>query len=245
MKIRMPQRTPIPDDFLLTVVIPCFNERATIAAILQRVGEAWPTRKQVIVVDDASSDGTAELLRGELAPMADLVIHHTVNSGKGAALRAGFAAALGDLVVVQDADLEYDPADWQRLMRPFFDADADIVYGSRFLGGPDFRRANSYWHRAANSILTAVSNVVTDLHLTDAHTCYKAFRRDALVGIEIREDRFAVCPELTVKFARRGYRFFEVPISYERRGIAQGKKIGLKDAFRAVYALAKYGLLRR
>lgn len=241
----MPPRAPIPDDFVLTVVIPCFNERATIAPILARVREAWPPRKQVIVVDDASRDGTAEMLRGELAPLADLVIHHTFNRGKGAALRAGFAAATGDIVVVQDADLEYDPSDWRKLMRPFFEADADIVYGSRFLGGPDYRRANSYWHRTANSILTAISNVVTDLNLTDAHTCYKAFRRDALEGLDIREDRFAVCPELTVKFARKGYRFFEVPISYERRSVAQGKKIGLKDAFRAVYALVKYGLLRR
>lgn len=234
-----------PNEFTLSVVVPCYNEYSTIRTVLERVRVAWPPRKQVIVIDDASSDGTGDLLRGDLADLIDVMIHHPVNRGKGAALRSGFAAATGEIVIVQDGDLEYDPQDWRALLRPYFETEADVVYGSRFLSGPRYRYANSYWHRTANAILTYLSNVATDLSLTDAHTCYKSFRRSALDGLRFEEDRFAICPEMTAKFAAKGLNFYEVPISYARRSYAEGKKIGLKDAFRAVYAIAKYGVLRR
>jgi glycosyltransferase involved in cell wall biosynthesis len=229
---------------LVTVVMPCYNERKTIRAIVDRVLAA-PFRKELIIVDDGSTDGTRDVLRSEIEPLPDVrVILQPENRGKGAALHAGFAGARGDIVVVQDADLEYDPDDIPSLIQPILEGRADVVYGSRFLGGP--HRVLYYWHSVGNLMLTTLSNMVTDLNLTDMETCYKAFRREVLQALDLREERFGFEPEVTVKVSRRPeLRIYEVPISYSGRRYEEGKKIGLKDAFRALYCLGKYGMMRR
>lgn len=231
-------------DFLVSVVMPCFNERPTILASVKRVLEA-PFHKEVVVVDDGSNDGTRDVLENEVSKLAGVrVFYQERNRGKGAALRRGFLEACGDIIIVQDADLEYDPRDIPLVVQPIVDGDADVVYGSRFLGGP--HRVLYYWHSVGNSLLTTVSNMITDLNLTDMETCYKAFRADLLKGIHLEEDRFGFEPEVTVKLARQpDVRVYEVPISYRGRTYAEGKKIGLKDAFRAMYCLARYGILKR
>jgi glycosyltransferase involved in cell wall biosynthesis len=225
----------------VSVVMPCFNERATILAIVQRVLAA-PFDKELIVVDDGSNDGTREILQSEVAQLPGVtVLLQEYNRGKGAALRRGFAIARGPIVLVQDADLEYDPRDIPAVIEPIVAGDADVVYGSRFLGGP--HRVLYYWHSVANHLLTTFSNMVTDLNLTDMETGYKAFRREIIRSIDLVENRFGIEPEVTVKVARiPGIRIYEVPISYRGRRYEEGKKIGLSDAFRAVYCLAKYGL---
>jgi glycosyltransferase involved in cell wall biosynthesis len=231
--------TRFPDHFKVSIVIPVYNEEATIGKVVARVA-SLPFPKEIIVVDDRSTDGTFEVL----AQVADLegmrVIRHEQNQGKGAALRTGFENATGCVVVVQDADLEYDPRDIPGLLVPILHEEADIVYGSRFLS--DDHQDKSWVHRFGNWALTASSNLFSGLHLTDMETCYKAFRSEALKCVDVTQNRFGIEPELTAKLARLGYRFTEVPISYQARSYAEGKKIGLKDLFNALYCIGRYGI---
>jgi len=227
----------------LSIVIPCYNEAKTIGLIVDRVRAAPVADKQIIVVDDGSNDGTPDVLRREIAPLVERVIYHDANRGKGAALRTGFAAATGDIVLVQDADLEYDPQEYPRLIRPILDGRADVVFGSRFMGS-DAHRVVYFWHMVGNKFLTLCSNMATNLNLTDMETCYKVFRREVLAKITIEEHRFGFEPEITAKVARLGVPLYEVGISYSGRTYEQGKKIGWRDGCRALYAIAKYNWFR-
>ena len=239
---------------MISLVIPVYNEKASLEELLRRV-VAVDMPKELVVVDDFSTDGSREVLsrlaeRGlaglEGAHPANEnrleVLFQEKNQGKGAALRRGFAAATGDVVVVQDADLEYDPREIPRLVGPILDGHADVVFGSRFIG--ETRRVLYYWHAVVNWGLTTLSNMTSGLNLTDMETCYKAFRRELIQSIRIEEDRFGFEPEITAKVSRAGARVYEVPISYHGRTYEEGKKIGWKDGFRAVYAIAKYSLKR-
>src|SRR3954469_13114066 len=214
----------------LSIVIPCYNERKTIRAIVDAVRAAPVADKEIIVVDDCSADGTRDILKSEIAPLVTRIIYHEVNQGKGAALRTGFAAATGDVVIVQDADLEYDPAEYPRLVHPILENRADVVYGSRFIG--ETHRVLYFWHSVANKALTLLSNMFTNLNLTDMETCYKVFRREVIQSLHLRSDRFGFEPEVTAKIARArpAWRVYEVPISYSGRTYEEGKKIGLRDA---------------
>jgi glycosyltransferase involved in cell wall biosynthesis len=225
----------------LTVVIPCYNEANTIEAVIRRVNEAPVVQKEIIVVDDGSTDGTREMLEGFLASQVDKVIYHDGNKGKGSALRSAFAATTGDLVIVQDADLEYSPLEYPKLIQPIVDGEADVVYGSRFSAGKTHRNLFS-WHYLGNRFLTALSNMLTHLELTDMETCYKVFRRSILEKIEIEEPRFGVEPEITAKVAKLNCRIYEVGISYDGRTLKQGKKIGWKDGLSAIWCILKYNL---
>ena len=226
---------------LLSIVIPVYDEAATIAEILARV-RAAPFDKEIVVVDDGSTDGTREILAAEAGPATRVLLHER-NRGKGAALRTGFAVARGDVVIVQDADLEYDPAEYGVLLAPILDGRADAVFGSRFLGGP--HRVLYHRHRLGNGVVTAWSNLATNLNLTDVEVCYKAMKREWLVSIALVEDRFGFDPEVTAKLSAAGARIYEVPVSYRGRTYAEGKKIGWKDGVRALWAIWKYGVLRR
>ncbi len=230
-----------PPRPLLSVIVPVYDEVATIREILRRI-RATDVAKEIVVVDDGSTDGTRELLAKEGGDDLRVILHDR-NRGKGAALRTGFAAARGDVVVVQDADLEYDPAEYGVLLGPILDGRADAVFGSRFLGGP--HRVLYARHRLGNWLLTALSNLATNLNLTDMETCYKAVRRPLLQALTLREDRFGFEPEITAKLARAGARIYEVPISYSGRTYEEGKKIGWKDGVRAFWCIWRYGYLRR
>ncbi len=227
----------LPANFKLSVVIPVYNEEATVRTILARVCRV-PIPKEIILVDDCSTDGTRAILQTLTGVPGLQVICKPHNEGKGAALRTGFAAATGNVIVVQDADLEYDPRDFPQLLRPILDGHADAVYGSRFLG--DVPRDPSWLHRFGNSLLTRTSNLFTGLRLTDMETCYKAFRREVLRGVQICQNRFGFEPEITAKLARRGARVVEVPIHYQARSYTEGKKIGLRDALNALYCIVRY-----
>jgi glycosyltransferase involved in cell wall biosynthesis len=226
----------------VSIVIPCYNEKATIEKIVQAVREAPIQSKEIIIVDDGSHDGTQTVL-SEIAKTIEKVIYHPANRGKGAALRSGFAAASGDIILIQDADLEYNPQDYPTLLEPLLLGKADVVFGSRFMGGRP-HRVLFFWHMVANRFLTLLSNMFTNLNLTDAQTGYKAFTASTIKQIQIEEDRFGVESELVAKVAKLRCRIFEVGISYYGRTYEEGKKIGWRDAFRALYAIVKYSCRR-
>lgn len=246
MKSNSPYSRMIEDDQLawdrvrLTVVIPAYNESRTVETLLRRVREV-PLWLEVIVVDDGSTDGTRELLLELEDTLIDRLIFHEQNRGKGAALRTGFAHATGDVVVVQDADMEYDPHEFQLLLRPILLGKADAVYGSRFLGGP--HRVLFFWHSVGNRLLTLLSNMFTDLNLTDMETCYKMIRRELLQELPLSANRFGIEPELTARLAQAGARIYELPISYDGRSYAEGKKIGWRDGVSALRCIVQYNVL--
>jgi len=225
----------------ISIVIPCYDEKNTIEQIVEAVRAAPIESKEIIVVDDCSQDGTQELLREKISRIVDQIIYHPVNRGKGAALRTGFAAATGDIVLVQDADLEYNPENYPLLLEPLLSGKADVVFGSRFVGGKP-HRVLFFWHMAGNRFLTLLSNMFTNLNLTDMETGYKAFRAALIKSIQIEEDRFGVEPEMVAKLARKDCRIYEVGISYSGRTYAEGKKINWKDGVYAFYAIIKYNL---
>lgn len=228
------------EEKVLSVVIPVYNEKDTIERVIEKV-RSCGIKTEIIIVDDFSTDGTRELLRGELKNKVDKVLYHKKNCGKGVALRHGFSAATGDFVVVQDADLEYEPNDFVHLIQPFIsgECDADAVYGSRYLRSNRFR-VDGFYHELGNKILTTLSNICSNLSLSDMETCYKMFRREVIQSIPLQEDRFGFEPEITARLARKRCRIYEVPISYHPRTFEEGKKIGVMDAFRALYCIIKY-----
>src|SRR5437899_4155442 len=225
-------------EMKVSIVIPCYNEKATIEKIVEAVRSAAIGSREIIVVDDCSQDGTRGVLEEKVSQRVDCIIDHQVNRGKGAALRSGFAAATGDIILVQDADLEYSPEDYPALLEPLMSDKADVVLGSRFMGGRP-HRVLFFWHMVGNKFLTLLSNMFTNLNLTDMQTGYKAFKAPLIKSIRIEEDGFGVEPEIIAKLARKGCRIYEVGISYSGRTYAEGKKINWKDGLRAIYAIFK------
>lgn len=225
----------------LSVVIPCYNERSTIEQVATAVRNVPMENIEIIVVDDGSDDGTTDVLRERVTPLVDQIIYQPKNQGKGAALRAGFAAASGDVILVQDADLEYSPSDYPALLEPILSGNADAVFGSRFLGGRP-HRVLYFWHMVGNRFLTLLSNMFTNLNLTDVETCYKVFRAPLLKSLTLRENGFGLEVELIAKVARTRCRIYEIGISYSGRTYDEGKKVSWKDGFRAIYAIVRYNL---
>jgi len=226
-------------NFTLSIIIPVFNERDTVNRVLETV-LATQYKKEVIIVDDGSTDGTSDILK-EIKHADVKIFYHQKNTGKGSALRTGFAKATGDIILIQDADLEYDPVEYPALLEPILSGKADVVYGSRF-GGQGAHRVLYFWHALGNRFVTLLSNICTDLNLTDIETCYKVFIREALEGIQIKENRFGFEPEITAKIARKKLRIYEVPISYNGRTYEQGKKINWRDGLQALWCIFRYNL---
>jgi glycosyltransferase involved in cell wall biosynthesis len=228
----------------LSIIVPCYNELKTINLIIEAIQKSSFPNKEIIIVDDFSHDGTRELLKKIMdRKIVANVIFHSSNQGKGAAIRTGIQNATGDLVIIQDADLEYDPNDYEKLTQPIIENKADVVFGSRFIGG-DAHRVLYFYHRVANGFLTFLSNLFTNLNLTDMETCYKVFRREIIQSIKIEENRFGFEPEITAKISRMKCRVYEVGISYNGRTYEEGKKIGWKDGLRAIYCIFKYNLFK-
>jgi glycosyltransferase involved in cell wall biosynthesis len=234
-------KTWIGHGMKVSIVIPCYNEKDTIEKIVEAVLQVPLESREIIVIDDCSHDGSQAVLKQKVSQMIDQIIYHPVNRGKGAALRSGFAAASGDIILVQDADLEYSPADYPALLEPLMSGKADVVFGSRFMGGRP-HRVLFFWHMAGNRFLTLLSNMFTNLNLTDIEAGYKAFRAPLIKSIQIEEDRFGVEPEIVAKLSRKNCRIYEVGISYHGRTYSEGKKINWRDGVRAIYAILKYNL---
>ena len=230
----------INEDILLSVIIPCFNEVNTIGEVIKKVKKSKIKDQEIIIIDDYSNDGSREYLKG-LNDQQISIIYHQVNMGKGAALSTGIKVAKGKIIIIQDADLEYDPDEYQNVINPIIKNKADVVYGSRFKGGQP-HRVVYFWHRVGNGFLTLLSNIFTDLNLSDMETCYKAFKSEVIKNIKIEENRFGFEPEITAKISRKNYRIFEVGISYYGRTYKEGKKIGWKDGFQAIWCILKYNL---
>ena len=235
------------DNFKLSIIIPCYNEKDTIEIILKRIIQNLKNYKflnyEILIVDDCSKDGTIQILK-KLGNDNKMIIHfHDENLGKGAAIQTALKNLTGDIVIIQDADLEYDPSDYHKLLTPFFEANADVVYGSRFLGGGKYSRVHFFWHYLANKILTFICNLFTNLNLTDMETGYKVFKSSALKSISLKEKTFSFEPEVTIKLSKKKFKFFEVPITYNGRSYDEGKKIGLKDAFIALKTIILYSLI--
>ena len=235
------------ENFKLSIVIPCYNEKNTIEIILKKIIQNLNKYKflnyEILIVDDCSTDGTIQILK-QLDNDNKIFIHfHNKNLGKGAAIHTALKHLTGEVVIIQDADLEYDPSDYHKLLTPFFEANADVVYGSRFLGGGKYSRVHFFWHYLANKILTFICNLFTNLNLTDMETGYKVFKSSALKSISLKEKTFSFEPEVTIKLSKKKFKFFEVPITYNGRSYDEGKKIGLKDAFIALKTIILYSLI--
>ena len=234
------------DNFKLSIIIPCYNEKNTIELILEKILQSLNDYKiinyEIIIVDDYSKDGTIKILENLKDKGKIKIYFHELNLGKGAAIQTALNSVTGDIVIIQDADLEYDPVDYNKLLTPFFEANADVVYGSRFLGGGKYVRIHFFWHYLANKILTFICNLFINLNLTDMETGYKAFRTSALKNVTLKEKSFSFEPEVTIKLSKKKYKFFEVPVSYNGRSYEEGKKIGIKDAFIALKAIIIYSI---